>query len=313
MITVARFRSVSASVVIAMTCGLLLPLACARAHTGSRVYATAEDAVRALTEAAKQGNLNEVVAIFGPEGQTLIDTSDPAAARRAQQVFTAAVAERWRLENEGDNRRVLVIGKEAWPFPVPLVKDTSGWRFDTAAGKEEIIARRIGRNELAAIRICRTYVAAQRLYAERGHDGRPAGLFASTFRSAPGRENGLYWPAVHGQRRSPLGDLVAHAAEEGQRPNQDGAQPSPFHGYYFRILTAQGADAPGGALDYLVDGQLTRGFALVAWPAQYDMTGVMTFMVNHDGIVREKDLGSGTNGGQAVRAFNPDASWTAVQ
>jgi hypothetical protein len=306
-------RLASACLVIAATCGLLLLSSCARAHTG-RVFATPEDAVRTLAQAAKQGNLDEVVAIFAPEGQALIDTSDPVTARRNQQVFSAAIAEHWHLENQGDNRRVLVIGKEAWPFPVPLLKDASGWRFDTAAGKEEIIARRIGRNELAAIRLCRTYVAAQRLYAERGHDGGPSGVFASAFRSAPGRENGLYWSAAHGQKRSPLGDLVARAAEEGRPVGQDGAQPSPFHGYYFRILTSQGADAPGGAVDYAVDGRLTRGFALVAWPALYDATGVMTFVVNHDGIVREKDLGPGSAGsGQAVRVFNPDASWAVVQ
>src|SRR4029453_10485727 len=143
-------------------------------------------------------------------------------------------------------------------------------------------------------RLCRTYVAAQRLYAQKGHHGRPAGLFAAAFRSEPGRENGLYWPAGHGQRRSPLGDLVASAAQDRGGSRQNGAKPSPFHGYYFKILTAQGPDAPGGAMDYLVDGQLARGFALIAWPAQYDVTGVMTFVVSHDGSVREKDLGPDT-------------------
>ena len=291
----------------------LLPAACSR-KDAPKNFSSPEQGVQALIQAVKGGKLDDVVAIFGADGRELVDSSDPATARQNQQVFLAATAEHWRLEPQGANGRVLVIGKEAWPFPVPLVQDGRGWHFDTAAGKEEIIARRIGRNEIAAIRACKTYVAAQRLYAERGHDGKPAGLFATTFRSDSGRENGLYWPAAHGQKRSPLGDLVAGAAEEGRPARPDGAGPTPFHGYYFRILTAQGPDAPGGATDYVVDGNLSRGFALVAWPAQYDTTGVMTFIVNHEGIVREKDLGpDGATGSQAVKLFNPDASWSIVQ
>jgi hypothetical protein len=210
---------------------------------------------------------------------------------------------------------VLVVGNENWPFPIPLVKDASGWRFDSPAGKEEVLARRIGRNELAVLRICRTYVAAQRLYAERGHDGLSAGIYARMFKSDPGRQNGLYWPSGHGEKRSPLGDLVAQAAAEGRQVGKDAAgQSSPFHGYYFRILTAQGPDAPGGAQDYMVDGKMSRGFALVAWPATYDVTGVMTFLVNQEGTVREKDLGTGTDAAaRTMPAFNPDASWTAAQ
>ena len=182
---------------------------------------------------------------------------------------------------------------------MPLARDASGWRFDTAAGKKKCCARRIGRNELAVIRICRTYVAAQRLYARDGHDGKPAGLYATTFRSDPGRHNGLYWPALRGQRRSPLGDMMAQAAEEEQAPAPNRQPGSPFHGYYFKILRAQGPAATGGAKDYVVNGEMAGGFALVAWPAHYDTTGVMTFVVNQDGIVREKDLGTGNRrGGQ---------------
>jgi hypothetical protein len=195
-----------------------------------------------------------------------------------------------------------------------LAKDASGWRFDTAAGKEEVLDRRIGRNELAVIRICRTYVAAQGLYAEKGHDGQPSGLYARTFRSDPGRENGLFWPAGRGQTRSPLGDLVAQAAAEGRPIGNDGPQPSPFHGYYFKILTAQGPAAARGAKDYVVDGGMSGGFALVAWPAQYDVTAVMTFVVNQDGSVRQKDLGAGSDAAaRAMTLYNPDESWTAIQ
>jgi Protein of unknown function (DUF2950) len=299
---------------IALTCATLVPLASCHRAPAYRTFPTPEDAVRALTAAVKAENLREVVAIFGPEGQTLIDSSDATTARRNRQVFAAAVAERWRLEEQSPSRRVLVIGNEDWPFPVPLVNDAGGWRFDTAGGKEEVIARRIGRNELGAILSCRAYVVAQRLYAERGHDGRPAGVYAASFWSDAGRENGLYWPAKHGQKRSPLGDLLAQAAAERTSAGAQRPQRTPFNGYYFKILTGQGPAAPGGAKDYVVNGAMSGGFALVSWPAQYDATGVMTFTVNQDGTVREKDLGRGTDAAvEAMRLFNPDDSWATVQ
>jgi hypothetical protein len=308
--TVHRARHLAA---YALACLTLAAVSCSRGPA-YRTFASPEDAVQALQQAVKAGNLDEVVAIFGPEGQDLIDSSDPAMARRNQQVFVAAVRERWSLEQgAGPDARVLVVGNEGWPFPVPIVKDRAGWRFDTAAGKEEVIARRIGRNELAAILISRTYVAAQHVYARRGHDGQPAGLYAAKFASDPERENGLYWPARAGRHRSPLGDLVARAAEGGTALGQS-AGPSPFHGYYFRILTAQGPDARGGAKSYVVNGRMSDGFALVAWPAEYDVTGVMSFIVNHEGVVREKDLGPDTDAtARGMAAYNPDASWASVQ
>jgi hypothetical protein len=293
---------------------LMTFVSCTRTAPTSRTFATPEEAVRALIKVAKAGALEDVVAIFGPGGQELVDSSDPATARRNRDVFTVAAAEAWRLVDQDGGRKVLVIGNEGWPFPVPLTKVDSGWRFDTAAGKEEVLDRRIGRNELMVIRICRTYVAAQQLYAEKGHDGQPAGLYARTFRSDPGRENGLFWPTGRGQKRSPLGDLVATAAVEGRPIGKDGPQSSPFHGYYFKILTAQGPSAAGGAKDFVSDGRMSGGFALVAWPAQYDSTGVMTFVVNRDGIVREKDLGAGSDAAaRAMTLYDPDASWTAIQ
>ena len=276
-----------------------------------RTFATPEDAARALIEAAKASDLNAVVAIFGPDGRELADTSDATTARRNREVFTTAAAERWQLVDRGTDRKELVIGNEEWPFPVPLVKTGDSWHFDTPAGKEEVIARRIGRNELAVMWVCRTYVAAQRLYAQRGHDGRPPGAYAKAFRSDAGRHNGLYWPAARGEKRSPLGDLVAKAAEEGTQLGQ-GDKPSPFNGYHFRILDGQGAAAPGGAKSYVVNGEMSGGFALVAWPAQYDITGVMTFIVNQTGVVHEKDLGSGTDAAaKAITVYDPDSTWTA--
>ena len=207
-----------------------------------------------------------------------------------------------------------MIGNEEWPFPVPLVKEESGWRFDTAAGTEELIARRIGKNELAAIATAHAYVTAQRQYAERPHDGNPAGVHATKFASDAGKENGLYWPAKTGQARSPLGDLVAKAAAEGRTASADRSQPSPFHGYYYKILTAQGSAARGGAKNYIARGMMTGGFALVAWPAQYDVTGVMTFVISNDGILHEKDLGPGTDAAaRTMTTYNPDKSWRQVQ
>jgi hypothetical protein len=256
-----------------------------------RTFATPDEAATALVAAVKANKLDDVIAIFGPEGQTLIDSSDAATARRNRDVFVAAAAERWHLEERGANDRMLVVGNEDWPFPVPIVKDGDKWRFDTAAGREEVLARRIGRNELAVIRICHTYVAAQRLYAKRAHDGNPAGRYASAFSSDPGKQNGLYWPAAHGQKPSPLGDLVAQAAEEGRAIGGRNG-PAPFHGYLFRIIPSQG------------------GFALVAWPAEYDATGVMTFVVSQDDVVRQKDLGADTAAAvKQITAFAVDPSW----
>jgi hypothetical protein len=279
-----------------------------------RTFASAEDAVLGLKNAVAKGSVDDVVAIFGPEGRALIDTSDPATAQRNREVFGIALAETWRLVDDGP-RKTLVVGNEDWPFPVPIVREEpSGWRFDTAAGKEEILARRIGRNELAAIRISRAYVMAQRFYAQQGHDGKPAGLYARTLRSDAGQHNGLYWAAGRGQARSPLGDLIAEAAEERRPPGADEQGPAPLYGYYFRILTGQGASAPGGAKNYVVNGEMSGGFALVAWPAVHDATGVMTFVVNQDGVVHEADLGRGTDAAaKSLALYDPDASWATVE
>jgi Protein of unknown function (DUF2950) len=292
-------RNAGTSRACAIACALVAivsSIAAAQHARGHRTFAAPHDAVQALITAVSAGNVEELLAIFGPDGEQLVASSDPATARRNREVFSVAVAEKWQVVDDTPTRKTLVIGNEEWPFPVPIVKDASGWRFDTAAGREEIIARRIGRNELAAIDTCRAYVTAQRRYAQDTHDGKAAGVYAKTFNSDPGKENGLYWPVAHGQKRSPLGELVAQAAEEGRPLNADRTQPSPLHGYYFKILTSPG------------------GFALVAWPAEYNVSGVMTFLVNQDGIVREKDLGTGTDAAaRHMTAHNPDSSWRASQ
>jgi len=296
-----------------LSAGLLTGVVLAQTKT-ERTFPTPEDAVKALIETVKAGNVESLLEIFGPGGTELIDSSEPAIARQNQQVFAVAVREKWHLEDAAPDRKTLVIGNEDWPFPVPLVKAANGWRFDTAAGKEEVLARRIGRNELAAIDATRAYVTAQRRYAEAGHDGKPAGLHAAKFQSDPGKENGLYWPTTRGQKRSPLGDVVAQAAAEGRPVTGNAPQSSPFHGYYFKILTAQGSAVQGGAKSYVVKGEMSGGFALVAWPAQYDVTGIMTFIVNQDGVVREKNLGPGTDAAaRKMTAYNPDSSWRVTQ
>ena len=277
-----------------------------------RTFANPEDAVRALNEAAKANKTEDIIAIFGPESRDLVEP-DPVVARQNRQVFVVATKEKWHIEDQEGNRKILVIGNENWPFPVPLTQGPNGWRFDTAAGKEEVVSRRIGRNELAAIKIARAYFVAQRLYAREGRDGKPAGSYAQTFRSEPGKHNGLYWAAARGEKLSPLGDLVAKAAQEGSKAGNTSQGASPLHGYYFRILAGQGPTANGGAKSYIANGEMTGGFALVAWPAQYDNTGVMTFVINQEGILREKDLGAETE--QAVKAmtlYNPDESWGTV-
>jgi hypothetical protein len=307
-------RSVVATALTAVVLAAMPACTSKERQSQARAFDTPEAAVHALIDTVKTGNTTDLLAIFGPDAKDLILSSDPVTARRNREVFAIAAGEAWRLADEGPDRKTLVIGYEQWPFPIPLVKDAGRWRFDTAAGKEEVLARRIGRNELAVIRICRTYVAAQRVYAKHPHDGKPAGIYAATFTSDPGRQNGLYWPAKAGQPRSPLGDLVAQAADEGRPIDTKSQHPMPFHGYYFKILTGQGASATGGARSYVVDGAMTRGFALVAWPAEYDITGVMTFVINQDGILHQKDLGSGTD--QVVRRltlYDPDSTWEKVQ
>jgi DUF2950 family protein len=279
-----------------------------------RGFATPEEAVRALVETVKEGDLSALLGLFGPEGQELVDSSDPATGKRNREVFVVAIAEGWRIVDLGPDRKELVLGNEAWPFPVPLVRREGKWAFDAAAGREEVLARRIGRNELAVIGILRGYVAAQYAYAKAGHDGQPRGAFARRFASDPGTHNGLYWPAKHGEPRSPLGALVAAAAEEGRKPGLSGASPSPFHGYFFRILEAQGPSAPGGARDYVVSGRMTDGFALVAWPVHYDASGVMTFAVSQDGVVYESDLGPSTQAAVAAQSrFDLGEGWRAVE
>jgi hypothetical protein len=275
-------------------------------------FKTPEEAVEALRSASRAKDVGPLVTLLGAGGKDLAASSDAATARRHRDVFLVAMREGWKLADVTADRKELVVGHEEWPFPVPLVKTAQGWAFDGAAGKEEVLTRRIGRNELAVLRIAATYVTAQRVYARRPHDGTPAGAYARRFSSTPGRQDGLYWDVVPGAPHSPLGPLVAHAAADGHVLGAGGS-PTPFYGYYFRILEQQGTAAPGGARSYLAGTAMTGGFAMIAWPAEYGATGVMTFVVGADGVLHERDLGADTsNVVRKIVAYNPDANWHRV-
>jgi len=279
-----------------------------------KAFATAELAAQSLVAAAKRGNMQELQAIFGAQGQEILSSGDPIADKHGREVFVTAFEQQWVLGTIDRQTKELVIGYERWPFPVPLVKGADGWWFDCAAGKDEVLARRVGRNELAAISACRTYVTAQQKYANEGHDGKLAGIFAQRVRSEPGKQNGLYWdPATAGGKASPLSDLAAQAEKDGYEKEAK-AGPAPFYGYFFRILTQQGKDAPGGAKNYVVDGDMRDGFALIAYPAEYGNSGVMTLCVGQDGVVYETDLGEETVKLAAeIKEYNPDAKWHVVE
>ena len=284
----ASIRRSVATVVVCVAVAATVACRSAKGPTQT-TFASPEEGAKALIDVAKRGKLDELMKLLGPDAQPLVDATDPKTARQRREVFVVAAAEGWRLADNGPDGRVLVVGNESWPFPVPLVKDGSRWRFDSVAGVEEVQDRLIGRNELGAIRACRAYVIAQRIYARNGHDGKPAGLYAAALRSDAGKHNGLYWPAARGEKRSPLGDLIADAGADGK---------SPFHGYHFKILPPRDA----------------QGFALMAWPATYDVTGIMTFVIDQDGTVRQKDLGSDTaQAAAAITATSADATWDAVQ
>jgi hypothetical protein len=282
-------------------------------HENQKAFASPESAVEALAAAATKGDTAEMLAIFGPEGQEILTSGDPVADRMNRQVFLVALGEQWKLEDKEKNSKELIAGDEQWPFPIPLVKERGGWRFDTAAGKQEVLARRIGRNELSAIGVCRTYVVAQKQYASEGHDGKPAGRFAQKVKSSPGKHDGLYWATTGpDEKASPLGEFAAMAASEGYSTSS--TEIRPFRGYFFRILTEQGEDAPGGARSYIVNGEMTDGFALIAYPAEYRNSGIMTFIVNQDGVVYETDFGLETlKIAGEITAYNPDETFTVVE
>ena len=277
-----------------------------------QTFASPEEGVRALIDAAKSNDTKGVLNILGLEAKSLIESGDQVSDRAARERFVASYEDANKLVKSGDSKIVLETGKDDWPFPIPLVKENDRWRFDTQEGKEEIINRRIGRNELDAIQVSLAVVDAEREYYQRDPDGDKLLQYAQKLISTKGKRDGLFWETKPGEEPSPLGPLVARARGEGYKGA--GGKPVPYHGYYYKLLTGQGKDASGGAYDYLVRGKMMGGFGVVAYPAQYGSSGIMTFIVNHDGVVYQKDLGTKTASvAQAMTKFNPDKTWTAVK
>ena len=278
-------------------------------QSNEKTFASPGDAVLALYNAVKSNNQQALSAIFGSNSGPILHTGDDVADKNMATNFIKRYDEMHRVVVEPDQTAALYIGADNWPLPIPIVKNSSGaWYFDTEAGAKEILYRRVGRNENDAIEVLYTLVDAQREYASATRDGNNTKHYAVKFLSDEGKQNGLYWKTGDNDPPSPIGPLIVEAAGEGYNLKQ--GQQAPFHGYYYRILTRQGPAAKGGAKDYLVNGQLTRGFAFVAYPAEYRNSGVMTFIVNQDGVVYEKDLGQDTaKTASAMTEFNPDQGW----
>ncbi len=285
----------------------------ASAASEQKAFATGEEAVSAFIKAMKEDNNEELLKIGGPDANELIYSGDEVADRNRREMFIKAYDEQHKIESEGD-KLILVIGRNEWPFPIPIIKQGEQWIFDTASGKEEILNRRIGRNELYTIQVMLAIVDAQREYAMNDRDGDGLLEYAQKFMSDPGKKNGLYWETKEGEQPSPMGDLIARAKREGYSKAKSPEEPQPYNGYFYRILTAQGPNAAGGAFDYIVKGKMIGGFAVVAYPADYGNSGVMTFIVNHDDVVYQKDLGENTEQeAQAIKLFDPDKTWTKAQ
>lgn len=273
---------------------------------GQKTFPSAREASHALAAAVRAGNEQALLEIFGPNGKELVSSGDPEEDQQGRQTFAQKYDQMHRLANEPDGSTTLYIGAENWPFPIPLVEKNKSWYFDTDAGKQEVLFRRVGKNELSTIEACHELVQAQKEHFAGAHPGE-AGQYAQKFSADQGEHNGLYHPVTSGQPE--IGPLLAQAsADAGQ------TESAPFHGYYYRILTRQGSKAPGGAKDYIVDGKLTGGFAFLAFPAQYKSSGIMTFIVNQDGTVYQKDLGPETSTiARSIQGYNPDSNWQKVE
>jgi hypothetical protein len=300
---------------IRLFCGA--PAAAAEKQTETQtLFSTPEEAMKALVEAAKAKDRTALGEIFGAGALQQLLSGDPVQDNHEMDQFAAAVDKSTKLERVNDAKFTLAIGAHDWPFPIPIIKEEAHWRFDTRAGAEEILNRRIGENELSAILTCRAYVLAQwQYFTEADADKDGVAVYAQRFISAPGKKDGLYWETVDGEKPSPLGSRVAAARAEGYGRKDDSSAPkrAPYHGYYFKILTRQGAHAPGGKYNYIVNGNMIGGYALVAYPDKWGSSGVMTFIVNQQGRVYQKNLGPKTAQMAASMAeYNPDSSWKLV-
>lgn len=293
---------------------VFLSLPAAAATTKQKTFVSPEKAVQSLIDSLQKNDTTALKALFGPNSKQLVSSGDPVVDQYRRSRFIAAYKESQRLDFETKTKAILVVGKNEWPFPIPLVKKNKLWRFDTHAGLQEVLNRRIGANELDTIQTCLAFIDAQLEYARYDYDGDGLLEYAAKIRSDTGKKNGLYWQTGEGEAPSPLGELFAKARAEGYAEKKSGEGPSPYHGYLYRILTGQGKHAEGGAYDYLVKGHLLGGIALIAVPAQYGASGVMSFIVNHDGVVYQKDLGRKTAEiASAIKLFDPGPGWQKVE
>jgi Protein of unknown function (DUF2950) len=276
--------------------------------TAQEVFSSPAAAAAALVAAAKNDDMKALGSILGPEAKEVISSGDPVADNNARDTLVAKYNQMQRLAYDDQGRVILYVGADNWPFPIPIIKKDQGWIFDTNSGKEELLYRRIGQNELYTIAVLRDLVIEQREYASQVRDGSGVKQFAQKIQSDPGKHNGLYWPTAAGEPESPIGPQMAQATAAGYKTGS--GAPIPFHGYYYKVLTKQGKNAPGGAKNYVVNGKMTKGFAFLAYPADYRASGVMTFMINQDGIIVQKDLGPDTEKLAAqMGEFNPDSTW----
>ena len=297
-----RAGSVGLAAIVAVA---LLTTSASRAQ---QAYPSPEDAAAALAAAVKTGTKSAILKVLGKEGNDIVESGDDVADADIRQRFLSAYDAKHSIKAEGNKKATLILGAEDFPFPIPLVNSRTGWEFDPAAGRIEILYRRIGRNELDAIQTSLAYVDAQNEYAEKDRTGEGVGVYAQRIVSSPGKKDGLFWR--DDSEPSPLGELAARASAEGYKVTE---QAAPYHGYYYRILKGQGSDAPGGALNYVAKGKMIGGFALIAYPAEYGNSGVMTFMVNHAGTVYQKDLGTRTESvAKRIYLFDPDQTWKKV-
>ena len=274
-----------------------------------QTFASPEKAVKALVDAVKKNNDMELAAIFGPGSQALVSSGDKVDDKVRKERFLKTYEEKNSIEPEGEGKAVLHIGNQDYPFPIPILKKGKAWYFDTKEGKEEILCRRIGRNELNVMDVLHAYTDAQREYAARDRNNDGAKEFAQKLISSKGKKDGLYWEVKEGEEESPFGPLIAKAAKEGYAGKIKNDKSEPYHGYYFKILKSQGKNAEGGPFDYMVKGHMILGFGLVAYPAKYGSSGVMTFIVNQEGTIYEKDLGKNTNKAATMTRYDPDKTW----
>ena len=308
-LTACSRRAVMAAKLMLLSAALLI-FASASVAFAQEKYATPEAAVDALVASAKSGDEKAGLVVLGPGGGDIISSGDKVSDDAARARFVSAYDAKHEIKMEGDDKATLIIGANDYPFPIPLGRKAGKWSFDTEAGRIEILARRIGHNELDTIQTALAYVDAQDEYASKDRTGAGVGVYAQRFISEPGKKDGLYWPTAQGEEESPLGELFAQASHEGY---VSGAH-APYHGYYYKILTKQGSHATGGAVDYVVNDKMIGGYALVAYPDEYRNSGVMTFIVNHSGQVLEKDLGPDTaNIAERMASFDPDPSWKKVE